>query len=125
MSRKIKIDNLSSAIANELKEFAKIETDEMKKAIKETGKETVKELQQTSPKNKGSYAKHWSSKTTYENTKEIRVSVYEKKPEYRKIHLLEKGHAKRNGGRVAGIPHVRPAEEKAIRKIEERIKKRL
>ena len=40
-------------------------------------------------------------------------------------HLLEHGHAKRGGGRVAARPHIAAAEEKGIRDLEDRIKEGL
>ena len=40
-------------------------------------------------------------------------------------HLLENGHAKRGGGRVQAIPHIKPAEQAGIEKLEEDIERAL
>ena len=41
-------------------------------------------------------------------------------------HLLEKGHANRDGGRTKAYPHIKPAEEEAVKEalklIEEGVK---
>jgi len=39
------------------------------------------------------------------------------------VHLLEFGHAKKNGGRVAARPHLRPAYDRHVPEMEKRIKK--
>ena len=44
---------------------------------------------------------------------------------YQIAHLLEHGHAKRGGGRVAARPQIAAAEEKGIRDLEDRIKEGL
>ena len=77
---------------------------------------TVKRLKDTSPKRTGEYAKGWTSKVEYEGADEIRVKVRNrKKPQL--THILEHGHAKATGGRVAGRPHIRPAEQEAEKEL--------
>ena len=44
---------------------------------------------------------------------------------YQLAHLLEKGHAKRGGGRTKAMPHIAPAEENAVKELENDIKKAL
>ncbi|MCQ4931437.1 HK97 gp10 family phage protein, partial [[Eubacterium] rectale] len=45
------------------------------------------------------------------------------KNRYQIAHLLEHGHAKRGGGRVAARPHIAPAEENGIQQLEEEIER--
>lgn len=125
---KIKIDALGSDIAKQMAEYASDVTEEMKAEAKEVAKEAVKELKTSSPEGKGSrkghYKSGWASKTETENATSIGIRVYNrKKPGL--AHLLEKGHAKRGGGRVEGIPHISTAEEHAIKSYEQRLKARL
>lgn len=49
--------------------------------------------------------------------------VYSKKPEYRKTHLLEKGHDAVDGSFVEPRPHIAQAEEKAIRWLDDQLNK--
>lgn len=103
----------------ELEEFKEIEVEQMKEIIDDVAKETVKELKTTSPKQKGKYKKGWKKKVTYENSVRKRTTICNSV--YQLTHLLEKGHAKRNGGRVPAIPHIKPAEERAVANIERRL----
>ena len=54
----------------------------------------------------------------------LELTVYSPK-KYQLAHLLEKGHAKRGGGRTKAMPHIAPAEENAVKELENDIKKAL
>ena len=47
------------------------------------------------------------------------------KNRYQLAHLLEHGHAKRGGGRVAAIPHIEPAEANGIEALKSKIERGL
>ena len=47
------------------------------------------------------------------------------KDRYQIAHLLEHGHAKRGGGRVAGREHIAPAEERGNRELVQKIERGL
>lgn len=95
--------------------------EDLVRGINEAGKVAAEEckklLRQNSPKRFGRYARSWSVKETPGRPGEpMRYTVYNKKY-YRLTHLLEKGHAKRSGGRTRAIPHIAPAEETAKEKF--------
>lgn len=121
MTERISIQNLSDEIMKGLKEYAEITSDKVKSAVKTAGETAVNEIKSNAPRNKGRYAKSWSVKTTKENSDLLVLTVYSR-DHYRLTHLLEYGHAKRNGGRVPAQPHIASAEEKSVKKLEEEIK---
>ena len=120
MSQKIKIDELTDTIVKGMTAYSDLATDELKKAVKNAGNLVKKEIAANAPKNTGTYAKSWAVKNTKETADSLEVTVYSKN-RYQLAHLLEKGHAKRGGGREPARPHIAPAEEKAIKELEEEI----
>ena len=98
----------------------------MKKAVDETMDEMVKETKSTAQVRSGRY-KSKIAATIGENTMMKYSKVWHvKAPNYRVAHLLDKGHALRNGGRYAGNQHVATAANRAVetfqRKLEEVIR---
>ena len=120
MAEKVKIDDMTQAIMKELKQYSKDLNEEIKLDTKKVAKEAVKELKATSPKKTGAYAKSWTEKESVKGENVSKRVIYNK-DHYQLTHLLENGHAKVKGGRVEGRPHIRPAEEKAIKNLEEEI----
>lgn len=121
MARKIPLQELEIAIVKELSEYSEKVTEEIKREVKSVAKEAVLTLKSTSPRDTGEYAQGWASKVEYESAEDIRVRIYNrKKPQL--THLLENGHAKVNGGRVDGKPHIGPAEQQIEDKLQNSVK---
>lgn len=116
MARNISIDQLSNAITRELKNYSKEVEKEIEKVRNQVSKDAVEELKENSPKDQGDYAKSWTRKKTPNGW-----IVHNKL--YQLTHLLEKGHAKRGGGRVPERVHIAPVEEKAITQLIEGIER--
>lgn len=119
----MKVDQLADAVAKALLEYSQDVADATKEECVKVADDTVKLLKATSPTRTGKYRRGWRDKTTFEDKGNIRVTVYNTR--YMLTHLLENGHAKVNGGRVNGIPHIEPAERKATEQLEDKVKVRL
>jgi HK97 gp10 family phage protein len=119
-----KIDNLANEIMEGLKEYADLASDDVKKAVRKAGNTVRKEISENAPKDTGAYAKSWSVKKTKETSNSLEVTVYSKN-RYQLAHLLEYGHAKRGGGRVAARPHIAQAEQSAVETLDSEIAKAL
>ena len=125
MAIKTDIDGMSSAILKELKDWSEELTEDIKTEVKDAGNKCRDDIAMNAPKDTGKYAKSWASKVSYESDKDIRVTVYAKPYYHALTHLLENGHAKVNGGRVAARPHIKPAEERMASQLVNDIKTRV
>ena len=124
MGEKGKIDDMVKAIMAGLQEYADMADDEMKAAVKRAGKTVKDEIKANAPKDTGRYASSWTVKTTGETSHSLHVTVHSKN-RYQLAHLLEHGHVKRGGGRVKAQPHIAPAEEVGVKKLEAEIERAL
>ena len=118
------IDNLASEVMSELSEYAELADTAMKKAVRKTATSVKKEISANAPKKTGRYKKSWTTKKTRENSHSLEMTVHSR-DRYQIAHLLEHGHAKRGGGRVAAIPHIAPAEQHGEELLTNLIKKEL
>ena len=123
MNEVIKIEGTASTIAQALTEYDQEVADKTKKVVDKVSKETVERLQQISPKRTGVYAESWRRQKAYEDTRTKRNTVYNSK-KYQLTHLLEYGHASKNG-EVKGLPHISIANKEATEKLEQGIRKAL
>lgn len=115
---KCKIKGLSNEIVRSLAEYTTEITKGIEKEKETVAEKAVKRLRETSPEGATKkYKKGW------------RVSdidgkkVVHNKTNYQVTHLLEYGHAKVNGGRVAAKPHIRVVEEQVIKEFTEGVEK--
>lgn len=122
MANAINIGDLAGTIARELSTYTQEIADGVKAETDKTAKELLANTRADAPVRTGDYKKAMALKTRHESNYEKLVTWYVKDPHYRLSHLLEKGHAKRGGGRVRAYPHIAKNEEKAIADFEERVK---
>lgn len=122
----IKVDDLVEAVRGELEEYADEVTGDVKQAVKEVAKATVKEVKAKSPERRraGGYKKSWGQVKVSETKGSVVISIGNKKY-YWLTHLLENGHALKNGDRTRAFPHIKPAEDFAARELEKKVKAKI
>lgn len=120
---KCSADNLGATISAALAGFTDAVIDGTKAAVKATAAECCEGIKADSPVRKkggGKYKRGWKVQTA-ETPLSVTCTVHNS-TDYQLTHLLENGHAKRNGGRVEAIVHIKPNEEKANAAVEKRIR---
>ncbi len=121
---KTSINGLAAAVMEALHDYAEVTEDVMRDAVTKVSKEAKKIAESGSPVKTGAYKGGWTVRKTEDKSGKLTITVHNRrKPSL--THLLEKGHAKRGGGRVEGRPHIAPAEQYAIEQLEAEIRKGL
>lgn len=106
----IEIKDLSRSITDTLQRYSEEVSYKLEVVKKDTAKESAAHLRAgKKPYRYGHYAASWTYK------KDGTAYVVHNKKHYQLTHLLEHGHAKINGGRVDGIPHIKPVEIEAAK----------
>lgn len=109
----INIDKLAVQVMTNLDIYLGNTVQMVEQAVEETAELTVEKLNRISPVGTtGKYAESWDHKKDSKLKGKNRYSrVVYSEDRYRLTHLLERGHAKVNGGRVAARPHIKNAEK--------------
>lgn len=128
MSKAIGFDQLADAITQELTLYGKEVITGVKKEAKKHMAQLVENTRATAPvgNRKQHYRDSITSKKVSENDRSVEYVWYVDGSDYRLSHLLEHGHALRNGGRVSGTHFIQnasdPILDSYIRAVEEVIK---
>lgn len=127
MSKKVKVDDLSKAILEELKNYEGVTEEAAWSGVSDTSKMALQKLRSAHPAGSGEYGS-WNAYNrgwTVKKTKRDKTATIHNATDYRLTHLLEKGHAKVNGGRTRAFPHIAPVAESCEDELLKNIRKYL
>lgn len=123
-SNKIDVAQLADETMRILKGYADEVADGTDAAALKAAGQCVKDIKAAAPVRTGKYRNGWKKKQTHAGRGQAGYTIYNEAPGM--PHLLENGHAKAGGGRVAGRPHIAPAARKAAegftRAVEEAVR---
>ena len=127
-ARRLKNTNrhdVGAVLSEIIEQYAEELNKDFKPEIKEVAEKIVDDIEKKAPrrrKNTEGYYLTWNFEEEFISRLETGYVIYSTFPGL--PHLLEFGHASRNGGRVPPSPiggHIAPAEEKAAAELERRI----
>lgn len=124
MAKRVPIDRLTSEVEKILENYGEDVQQNLNTIVGEISKKGAKTLNQqagqTFEGNK--YRKSWTTQVETKRTS-AQGTIYSKIPGL--PHLLEYGHALRQGGRTTGRAHIAPVEEALVREFESKVKSKL
>lgn len=125
MAKAIKPEQLSAAIQEELKHYTSNVIDGIKRESKSAMDTLVKQTKATAPvgKRRKHYKDSISSKLTENTPLKAVYTWFVKGTDYRLSHLLNNGHALKNGGRYAGTQFITKAYNAVEKDYEDRVER--
>ena len=131
MSKTIKPDQLAKEIEQALADFAGVTEEACDKGVSETADEAVQALRNAHPAGSGVYGswdkynRGWKVMQTKTDKRYHRKATIHNATDYQLTHLLEKGHAKVNGGRTRAFLHIAPVADKCESDLIQNIRKHI
>lgn len=131
MAKTISVDELSKEIEKALTDFVGVTEEAVEKGVSETAKDAVQALRSAHPSGSGEYGSWdkynsgWKVMQTKTDKRYHRKATIHNATHYRLTHLLEKGHAKVNGGRTRAFPHIAPVEQECEENLIKNIRKNI
>lgn len=123
MAKSVRPEQLGAAIAEELTIYHEDVLGKVNKLSKKAAQELVEKTQATAPIGaRASFVSNIASKRLRASRFGDTYVWYVKAPDHRLTHLLEKGHATRNGGRTKAFHFLRNACEEVLPKYEQDVK---
>lgn len=129
MAKTISVNELSKEIEKALTDFVGVTEDAVDKGVSETANDAIKALRSAHPAGSGQYGswdkynKGWKIMQTKTDKRYHRKATIHNATDYQLTHLLEKGHAKVNGGRTRAFPHIAPVADKYEDELVQNIRK--
>ena len=120
MAQKVTADKIEAAIAKALQQYGDDVESNLNAITATVARGGVNSLRQSSAAkvNGKEYAKGWKLSIQKHRLGDTAV-IYNRRPGL--PHLLEHGHAKRNGGRTRAIEHIKPVEDELIEKYQKEV----
>lgn len=124
----MKVDKLASELAKNINEFIGATDEIVEETIKEVADKAT-EITRSSGDYRdlsGNYRKSIRTNKVKKNKEhQFMTTIYSKDPHYRITHLLEFGHATKNGGRTKAYPHFAKGEQYAEDELVATIKRKI
>lgn len=126
MAKKVPIERLADSIDDILREYVDDIDKDMDTAVRkvtQAGARAVSASARGLFGGSGKYAKGWKAKIEKKRLGTVGTIHNATVPGL--PHLLEKGHAKRGGGRVPGRTHIAPVEDKIVKQFEDTVRAKI
>lgn len=123
MAKTIPLEKLDAEIDLILSEYSveiEAELEDAVELVTKTGARAVSQNSRAQFGGSGKYARGWRGKTERKRMGAEGVIYNATTPGL--PHLLEHGHAKRNGGRVSGRSHIKPVEDRIAKDFERKVR---
>ncbi|WP_439424783.1 HK97 gp10 family phage protein [Oenococcus alcoholitolerans] len=117
----VSVNDIAAAISQDLQAYTTEVEEKLVKSELSIAKSATNRLKQGGgyKERSGKYTKDWTF------TRQRNGYVVHNRKNYQLTHLLEFGHATKNGGRTKAFPHIEPVEDWTKKAFEDEVKKEL